>query len=128
MKKLKITTKGITTVIVMMMILFGSSTVFAQHQHPGSDGDEDTTHMQQELKHDPDLEYDDEVPAGDVNPAVSAAIVESYPGYGIAKVYSAKDGSYKVKLEKENHKITAYYSVNGELLKEVNDEDKIEDK
>ncbi len=120
MKNFEIKKKVITTVAAILMIMLGASTVFAQYQHPASEPVGDSTQMQQELlKHDPDMKYDDEIPAEDISPEISSAIVESYPGHGILKVYQARDGSYKVKLEKGDEKVTAYYSVNGQLLNET---------
>lgn len=129
MKNLSIMKKSFTMSVAMLVLLLVSVSVNAQHQNPPSDPVGDSAHMQQELlKHDPEMKYDDEVPADEINPAVSSAIVEAYPDYGIAKIYQARDGSYKVKLEKADEIITVYYSINGELLKEGKDEDEKEKK
>ncbi len=127
MKNSQILKKAMTMAAVFFITVMGTSTVFAQYQHPATVPVGDSAQMHQELlKHDPEMKYDDEVPVEKINTEVSDAIKEAYAGYEISKVYRARDGSYKVKMKKDNEKVTAYYSVNGELLRTESGEDKKE--
>ncbi len=124
MKGLSKLKKGIFVVVAMLMIILSAVTANAQHQNPPSEPAGDSTHIQQELlKCEPVEKYDDEIQAEDITPAVASEILESYPGHEVSNAYQAPDGSYKVKINKGDEKVTAYYSINGELLREENLED-----
>lgn len=53
----------------------------------------------------------------DLPEVVSQSISEGYADYTVSEAYMGTDGSYKVKLTKEEEKIKVFFNANGEFLK-----------
>ncbi|WP_339736306.1 hypothetical protein [uncultured Sunxiuqinia sp.] len=53
----------------------------------------------------------------DLPEAVTQAISEGYADYTLSEAYMGTDGSYKVKLTKEEEKIAVFFNASGEFLK-----------
>lgn len=53
----------------------------------------------------------------DLPETVTQAISEGYADYTLAEAYMGTDGSYKVKLTKDEEKVKVFFNANGEFLK-----------
>lgn len=53
----------------------------------------------------------------DLPETVSKSITEGYADYTVSKAFKGSDGSYKVKLEKGDEKISVFFNEQGEFLK-----------
>lgn len=65
---------------------------------------------------DEDVKYE-EMQTSELPATINESIQKSYAEYTIAKAYLGSDGTYKVKLTKDDENKIAYYSAEGEFLK-----------
>jgi hypothetical protein len=61
--------------------------------------------------------YSVEVKSADLPAAVTRSINEKYPGFKAEKAYRATDGTYKVKVSKDDEKQTLFFDERGESVK-----------
>ncbi|MGQ7868540.1 hypothetical protein [Sunxiuqinia sp. sy24] len=73
-----------------------------------------------------EVEYED-MKVEDLPEAVTNSISEGYADYTLAKAYQGTDGSYKVKLTKEEEKIVVFFNADGEFLKIEKVEEQVEE-
>jgi hypothetical protein len=64
----------------------------------------------------------------DLPETVTQAISEGYADYTLSEAYMGTDGSYKVKLTKDEEKVKVFFNASGEFLKiEQADDAKVEE-
>lgn len=59
----------------------------------------------------------EEINTTELPATITESVQKSYADYTIAKAYLGSDGTYKVKLTKDDEKKVVYYSADGELQK-----------
>lgn len=65
---------------------------------------------------DEDVKYE-EIKTTELPATINESVQKSYAEYTISKAYLGSDGTYKVKLTKDDENKIAYYSADGELQK-----------
>ena len=62
-------------------------------------------------------QYTVEVKSTDLPAAITRSINEKYPGYKTEKAFRGNDGTYKVKVSKDDEKQTLFFDERGETVK-----------
>ncbi len=70
------------------------------------------------------ISYDDEIKKDELPETVLSSVKDNYSGFELAQTYRGSDGSYKVKLEKGNEKMAAFYNAAGEFIRVENELEK----
>ncbi len=65
-----------------------------------------------------DVEYNEEIRKNDLPDSITDSLEELYPDHDVKEAYKGEDGSYKVKLEKDDDKVAVYYDSNGQYKKD----------
>lgn len=68
------------------------------------------------VRADEDVKYK-EIKTTELPATINESVQKSYAEYTIAKAYLGSDGTYKVKLKKDDDNKIAYYSADGEFQK-----------
>jgi hypothetical protein len=71
-----------------------------------------------------DTKYEEEIEINALPQLIIISVKEAYPEHEIVRVYQARDGSYKIRLQSGEVKVITYYNLAGRLLKIENGEDK----
>jgi hypothetical protein len=108
----------------VVLIIFGFAVNEAWGQTPATRNNS-TLSLQQEFFTDKnDLKYEEEIEHTALPEIIVSSVNEAYPDHVIYKVYQARDGSYKIKLQNGEGKVILYYSLTSKLLKIENGKDK----
>jgi hypothetical protein len=127
MKKLQTKLSKITAITILM--LFMSSTVFAQVKQDTSA--RDTSNQQQtspqeqnqwtdSKDYDKNIDYSETIDQNELPQEVNSSLEELYPAHDISEVFKGNDDSYKVKVKNDNDEAAVYYSSEGEFLRAEN--------
>lgn len=73
------------------------------------------------------VSYDDEIKEDELPEPVASSINNNYSGFQLSKIYRGSDGSYKIKLEKEDEKLAVFYDAGGEFIRMEHENDKKDD-
>lgn len=93
----------ITAAVVVMGMSMPAGLMAANAQQMAAVAQEEVTYEEMEVENLPE--------------AVTKAISDGYADYTLAKAYQGSDGSYKVKLTKDDEKIAVFFNASGEFLK-----------
>lgn len=71
--------------------------------------------------------YNDQIKHGELPESVVSSIQNNYNSFKLAEAYRGSDGSYKIKLEKEQEKLAVFYDAGGEFIRVENSNGKEDD-
>jgi hypothetical protein len=105
---------GLILVMMVLFIVFSNNTM-AQIQKVERNAPpmEQLPQEQNQLA----VSYDEEIKEDELPESVISSINDNYSGFELAKIYRGSDGSYKIKLEKEDETMAAFYDAAGEFIR-----------
>jgi hypothetical protein len=63
------------------------------------------------------VSYEDEIEKDELPEEATASLNETYPRFKITEIYRGSDGSFKVRLKKDNETIAAFYDARGDFIR-----------
>ncbi len=64
------------------------------------------------------MKYNEEIQEDDLPELITNSLDELYPDYDVKQAYRADDGSYKVKIEKQDDKVAVFYDSSGYFVED----------
>jgi hypothetical protein len=67
------------------------------------------------------ISYEDEIKKDELPEEAAVSLNETYPGFEITEIFRGSDGSFKVRLKKDQEKIAAFYDAGGDFIRVEDD-------
>jgi hypothetical protein len=99
------TNLGLLYIQILFCLGFSTATLA---QLPQEQGETRATEVKPQEQNQLAVSYEDEIEKDELPEEATASLNETYPGFKITEIYRGSDGSFKVRLKKDNETIAAF--------------------